>query len=219
MIEGDGVTLLNANDAKIAGWPLRHLVARHGPIDFAFRSHSSANARVCWRLEGDTGLRRRRPRALHALVRAVHGRGAAAPCGAVRLEPLPSARRRVRLQRHDRHAARAARARARLAAAALDPAGDAAGLALAGRGRAAGPLRSGARDAVRRHAGDASRLPCRAGAGARAIPPAGERRRRRRRAARALPRLFPRVGLPAAGAAGRVEAGAALARRSPPGAR
>jgi len=53
VIEGDGVTLLNANDAKIAGWPLRHLVARHGPIDFAFRSHSSANARVCWRLEGD----------------------------------------------------------------------------------------------------------------------------------------------------------------------
>ena len=55
VVEGDGVTLLNANDAKIAGWPLRHLVARHGPIDFAFRSHSSANARVCWRLEGDTG--------------------------------------------------------------------------------------------------------------------------------------------------------------------
>ena len=54
VVEGDGVTLLNANDAKIAGWPLRHLVARHGPIDFAFRSHSSANARVCWRLEGDT---------------------------------------------------------------------------------------------------------------------------------------------------------------------
>jgi UDP-MurNAc hydroxylase len=56
VLEGDGVTLLNANDAKIAGWPLRHLVARHGPIDFAFRSHSSANARVCWRLEGDPAL-------------------------------------------------------------------------------------------------------------------------------------------------------------------
>jgi UDP-MurNAc hydroxylase len=55
VVEGDGVTLLNANDAKIAGWPLRHLLARHGPIDFAFRSHSSANARVCWRLEGETG--------------------------------------------------------------------------------------------------------------------------------------------------------------------
>jgi len=55
VVEGGGVSLLNANDAKIAGWPLRHLVARHGPIDFAFRSHSSANARDCWRLEGDTG--------------------------------------------------------------------------------------------------------------------------------------------------------------------
>lgn len=54
VVEGGGVTLLNANDAKIAGWPLRHLLARHGPIDFAFRSHSSANARVCWQLEGET---------------------------------------------------------------------------------------------------------------------------------------------------------------------
>jgi len=56
VVEGGGITLLNANDAKIAGWPLRHLVARHGPIDFAFRSHSSANARVCWRLEGEAPL-------------------------------------------------------------------------------------------------------------------------------------------------------------------
>jgi UDP-MurNAc hydroxylase len=56
VIEGGGATLLNANDAKIAGWPLRHLLTRHGPIDFAFRSHSSANARVCWRLEGDPAL-------------------------------------------------------------------------------------------------------------------------------------------------------------------
>jgi UDP-MurNAc hydroxylase len=42
--------LLNVNDAKIAGRPLRHLVDRHGPFDFAFRSHSSANARVCFRI-------------------------------------------------------------------------------------------------------------------------------------------------------------------------
>jgi UDP-MurNAc hydroxylase len=54
VLEGDGVTLLDANDAKIAGWPLRRLLERHGPIDFALRSHSSANARMCWRLEGDT---------------------------------------------------------------------------------------------------------------------------------------------------------------------
>lgn len=44
--------ILNANDAKIAGWPLRSLVARHGPFDFAMRSHSSANARACFRVAG-----------------------------------------------------------------------------------------------------------------------------------------------------------------------
>jgi UDP-MurNAc hydroxylase len=52
VVEADGVCLLNANDAKIAGWPLRHLLSRHGPIDFAFRSHSSANPRACFKIEG-----------------------------------------------------------------------------------------------------------------------------------------------------------------------
>jgi UDP-MurNAc hydroxylase len=42
------VSLLNANDAKIAGAPLRSIVNQHGKFDFAFRSHSSANARVCF---------------------------------------------------------------------------------------------------------------------------------------------------------------------------
>ncbi len=46
VIEAEGVTLLNANDAKLAGAPLNHLLSRHGPIDFAFRSHSSANPRA-----------------------------------------------------------------------------------------------------------------------------------------------------------------------------
>ena len=46
VIRSGGITLLNANDAKIAGWSLEALVKQHGPIDFAFRSHSSANARV-----------------------------------------------------------------------------------------------------------------------------------------------------------------------------
>lgn len=46
VIRSGGVTLLNANDAKIAGWSLEALVKQHGPIDFAFRSHSSANARI-----------------------------------------------------------------------------------------------------------------------------------------------------------------------------
>jgi UDP-MurNAc hydroxylase len=51
VFEADGVKLLNANDAKIAGWPLQHLLSRHGRFDFALRSHSSANSRVCFRLE------------------------------------------------------------------------------------------------------------------------------------------------------------------------
>lgn len=52
VIEAEGVTLLNVNDAKIAGWSLRHLLRRHPRIDFAFRSHSSANPRVCFKMDG-----------------------------------------------------------------------------------------------------------------------------------------------------------------------
>ncbi len=61
-------------------------------------------------------------------------------------------------------------------------------------------------------------LPRRAGAGLGTVSAAGKRRGRERRAARALSRLLPRIPSPAAGAAGRAEAGAALARRAPPGA-
>lgn len=50
VIEADGVTLLDANDAKIAGLPLDNVLARHAPIDFAFRSHSSANPRICFNI-------------------------------------------------------------------------------------------------------------------------------------------------------------------------
>jgi UDP-MurNAc hydroxylase len=46
VIQADGKTLLNANDAKIAGRSLRALLRQHGKIDFAFRSHSSANSRI-----------------------------------------------------------------------------------------------------------------------------------------------------------------------------
>lgn len=52
VVEAGGVTLLNANDAKIAGWALRHLISRHGRFDFALRSHSSANSRICFKIEG-----------------------------------------------------------------------------------------------------------------------------------------------------------------------
>jgi UDP-MurNAc hydroxylase len=56
VIEADGVCLLNANDAKIAGWPLKHLLKRHPQIDFAFRSHSSANPRACFEVENQGKL-------------------------------------------------------------------------------------------------------------------------------------------------------------------
>jgi UDP-MurNAc hydroxylase len=44
-IEAGGTTILNANDAKIMGGPLDQILRRHPMIDFALRSHSSANAR------------------------------------------------------------------------------------------------------------------------------------------------------------------------------
>ena len=48
VIDAEGVTLLNANDAKIMGLPLAQILTRHARVDFAFRSHSSANDRVCY---------------------------------------------------------------------------------------------------------------------------------------------------------------------------
>jgi UDP-MurNAc hydroxylase len=46
-IEADGQVLLNANDAKFVGMPLRHIRRIYPQVDFCFRSHSSANARAC----------------------------------------------------------------------------------------------------------------------------------------------------------------------------
>jgi UDP-MurNAc hydroxylase len=48
VIEADGVVLFNANDAKLAGGPLRQVLRKHPRIDFCLRSHSSANARACF---------------------------------------------------------------------------------------------------------------------------------------------------------------------------
>ena len=45
--------LLNINDCKIAGLPLKHILKKHGHFDFALRSHSSANYRACIKLEED----------------------------------------------------------------------------------------------------------------------------------------------------------------------
>ena len=43
VIKGGGITILNANDCKLFGQPLRDLIRRHGRPDFALRSHSSAS--------------------------------------------------------------------------------------------------------------------------------------------------------------------------------
>lgn len=51
VVETPDIKLLNANDCKIAGAALRSIIKRHGPFDFALRSHSSANDRVCYTLE------------------------------------------------------------------------------------------------------------------------------------------------------------------------
>ncbi len=48
MVEASGITLMNANDCKIIGAPLAQVLRNHPVIDFAFRSHSSANSRVLY---------------------------------------------------------------------------------------------------------------------------------------------------------------------------
>ncbi len=53
VVEADGVALLDANDAKIAGAVLSDIVKRHGPFTFALRSHSSANPRVRFSVAND----------------------------------------------------------------------------------------------------------------------------------------------------------------------
>ncbi len=55
VIETENVTLLNANDAKFMGWPLDQILNNHPTFDFAFRSHSSANDRLCWRYTDSVG--------------------------------------------------------------------------------------------------------------------------------------------------------------------
>jgi UDP-MurNAc hydroxylase len=47
VIHSPRVTLLNANDCKICGLPLAQVTRDFPRIDFAFRSHSSANSRIC----------------------------------------------------------------------------------------------------------------------------------------------------------------------------
>jgi UDP-MurNAc hydroxylase len=53
VIEADGVALLDANDAKFMGSPLHQILNSHNRINFSFRSHSSANDRVCYKYLDD----------------------------------------------------------------------------------------------------------------------------------------------------------------------
>jgi UDP-MurNAc hydroxylase len=52
VVESGGRVLLNANDCKLMGAPLRQLLRRHPRIDFVLRSHSSANSRACFEVIG-----------------------------------------------------------------------------------------------------------------------------------------------------------------------
>jgi len=53
-VRAGNTVLLDANDCKICGLPLRHVKRRFPSIDFVLRSHSSANTRVCHEyLDGD----------------------------------------------------------------------------------------------------------------------------------------------------------------------
>lgn len=54
VVEVGDVVLLNANDAKLMGRPLKQITQNHPSIDFVFRSHSSANSRVMYEItDGD----------------------------------------------------------------------------------------------------------------------------------------------------------------------
>jgi UDP-MurNAc hydroxylase len=53
VIETDEYKILDANDCKIAGASLDQIKKRHGNFDFALRSHSSANDRVCYHVKGE----------------------------------------------------------------------------------------------------------------------------------------------------------------------
>jgi UDP-MurNAc hydroxylase len=53
VIEAGDQIILNANDAKFAGAPLRQILNDYPRVDFCLRSHSSANARACYHVIGE----------------------------------------------------------------------------------------------------------------------------------------------------------------------
>jgi UDP-MurNAc hydroxylase len=57
VLEVDGKVLLNLNDSKHMGPTLKQILKNHPPIDFVFRSHSSANSRLCYEIVDDEELK------------------------------------------------------------------------------------------------------------------------------------------------------------------
>jgi UDP-MurNAc hydroxylase len=62
LVVSDGrTTLMDMNDCKVTGWPLRQILRRHPRVDFVFRSHSSAQPYpFCVRAEDPSELSYRR---------------------------------------------------------------------------------------------------------------------------------------------------------------
>ncbi len=56
MIAADGKIIMNANDCKIMGAPLKQIMRRHPKVDFLLRSHSSANSRLCYEIVDRGGV-------------------------------------------------------------------------------------------------------------------------------------------------------------------
>ncbi|RYE56204.1 MAG: MBL fold metallo-hydrolase [Sphingobacteriales bacterium] len=53
LIDCNGARLLNLNDSKHMGPTLKQIIKKHQPIDFVFRSHSSANERLSYSVVDD----------------------------------------------------------------------------------------------------------------------------------------------------------------------
>jgi UDP-MurNAc hydroxylase len=58
VIQDGQTTIVDMNDCKLAGWPLRHVMRRHPKVDFMLRSHSSAQPYpFCFEAEDQEDLR------------------------------------------------------------------------------------------------------------------------------------------------------------------
>ena len=74
MAGGEGSRLRPLTSRQLMGGPLEQVLRKHGRFDFAFRSHSSANDRVCYRYtDSDEGRAPRRRLRLFSLERVQFG--------------------------------------------------------------------------------------------------------------------------------------------------